>query len=230
MISKVDMLKWSHAYNIVLTSRENSFRRAVSHRFRGPLPRRSKKTMSLAIRCKRVFSSHRQMLRLTKRHAILARPTCVQQMPIAASNTDRSSSQPPLYTKEPARKLHHAQFLSGFLENVVVALGLYSCINLVRAIGEMRLVVRIIRIARKRPRVLKVVRAVRRRRHYLRTICGRLAFTAFAVFVVYDMQNLSHDEPIEGKNTKTIREDPAAALSDAREELGRMMREDRSRC
>lgn len=132
--------------------------------------------------------------------------------------------------EEPAREPHRTQLLSGFLESVVVALGMYSCTNLFRVSRETRLVVRVIRIATKRPRVFKIVRAMRRRRHHFRIICGHLAFTTFAVFISYDIQNLAHDEPIDGKDVKAIREDPAAALSDAREELARMMKEDRSRC
>ena len=225
------MLKKSHTHYIVIgTSRAYSFRRALSHRFHGPLPRRSKKTISSAIRCQCVFSSHRPMLRPTNWHAILARVTCVQPMPTTASESDGSSSQPPRYIKEPARKRHHAQLLSGFLKNVPAALGMYSCVNLTRAPRETRLDIRVIRTARKRSRVLKVVHAVRRRHHYSRTICRLLASTAFAVFIVYDVQNLAQDEPIGGKDKNTIREDPAAALSDAREELARMMKEDRSRC
>ena len=130
MVSKADMLKCSHAHYISLrTSRAYSFRRALPHRLRGPLPRRSKKSTSLAIRCQRVFSSYRPMLKPTNRHEILARASCVQPMPLTGSDTDVSSSQPPHYTTEPARKRHHAQFLSGFLKSVVVALGIYGCIN-----------------------------------------------------------------------------------------------------
>lgn len=88
------------------------------------------------------------------------------------------------------------------------------------------------RVARKRPLILKMVRAIRKRRHLLRKINSSLASAALAVFVVgipffvvWDIQNLSHDEPIEEKRRNNTREDPTAALSDAREELARMMKD-----
>lgn len=231
MIFKVDMLKRSHAHNMFLrTYRAYYFRRAPSHRFRGPLHRRSKKTTSLAIRNQHVRLSYRSISKPTNRHAMLARATCAPPIPTTVSDPKGPSSQPPHHMKKPTAKRHHAQLLSGFLKSVIIALGMFSCIGSIWTRGEMRLGTRVIRIARKRPRVLKVIRAVRRRRHCFRIIRGPLAYTAFAVFIVWDIQNLVHDEPIEGKDKKTIREDPAAALSDAREELARMMKEDSSRC
>ena len=76
---------------------------------------------------------------------------------------------------------------------------------------------------------IKVVRAVRRKRLVFDFVGGSIALAPFAVFIVWDMRTLSHDEPIKVKISKTIRKDPVAVLSDAREELARMMKEDRCR-
>ena len=44
------------------------------------------------------------------------------------------------------------------------------------------------------------------------------------MFIVYDLRNLSHDAPMDVEVEKTIREDPAAALSNARKELAMMLK------
>lgn len=106
---------------------------------------------------------------------------------------------PPLGTKHPTAKFHQFQFLSGILKSVAVALGIPAV-----AFGSLA-----------STKVLKT-------KEYL-------AFTASAVFIVWDIRNLSHDEPIDVEVKKTIREDPATALADAREKLKRMMREEGSR-
>lgn len=66
---------------------------------------------------------------------------------------------------------------------------------------------------KKQPRILIV-----------RVISSCLASVAFAVFIVYDLRNLSHDAPMDVEVEKTIREDPAAALSNARKELAMMLK------
>lgn len=220
---KVGAFRSSHPSRIAIRiSRTYSFRRPLSQRFHGPLFRRSKETTSLALRCQHAFSGHRPMMRHTNKHTIQPRTIYVQPMSVACSSTGETPPQPPRCREEPARKPRHAQFLSGLLKSVVVALvGItktFPC-----SIGP-------IRAARKRPRIFKVMRAVRKRCLLLIVIRNSLAFVAFAVFIVWDIRNLPHDEPMETKIKKTVREDPAAALEDAREELRRMMREERSRC
>lgn len=84
--------------------------------------------------------------------------------------------------------------------------------------------------ARKRPHIFKALRAVRRNRDILRSMGGFIAFVAFAVFVVWDIRNLANEEPVESRSGKTIRDDPGAALSDARGELARVMKEEGARC
>lgn len=230
-MSKIGVFKRSHPSGIFLRiSHSYSSHRTLSHRFHGPLYRRLEKPTSLATRCQRVFASNRPTTRPTDRHAILARATRVQPMPFTGPRTNGSSSQPPRFMREPAAKRQHAQYLSGFLKTVVVTLGMHTCVDSIRALREMGLGIRIIRAARKRPRIFRIFRILRKRRHALRIIRGFLAFTAFAVFIVYDIRNLSHDEPVQDKHKKTIREDPAAALSDARKELARMMKQDIFRC
>ena len=56
---------------------------------------------------------------------------------------------------------------------------------------------------------------------------GCITLVLFAAFIAWDIQHLSQEAPVATK--KTIGEDPAAALSEAREELARMMKEERSR-
>lgn len=232
MVSKVDMLKLksNHAHNMFLRAfRVYSFRRAPSHRFHSPFSRRSKRATSFAMRSQGVLLSHRSMSRPTNKHAMRARATCAPSMPITDSEPKGPSSQSPHHTKEPKAMRHHSQFLGDLLKSVIIAMGILSCIGSILALGETRLGVRVIRIARKRPCFLKIIRAVRRRRHKFRIIRGPHAFTLFAVFIIWDVQNLAHDEPIEGKDKKTICDDPVAALSNARKELARMMNEERSR-
>ena len=101
-----------------------------------------------------------------------------------------------------------------------------SSIDSIIATGKRRLITHLIRAARKKPRIFKAVRVIRRNRHGLKFICCLLAFDLFTLFIAWDIQNLQHDEPVK----KTIREDSAAALADAIEELARMIKEERDCC
>ena len=97
------------------------------------------------------------------------------------------------------------------------------------AISKTRYRRKFIRIARKQPRIRKVISVARMMREVCQFTFSSLAFAAFSVFIVWDIWHLSHDEPVEVEIQKTVREDPAAALSNARKELARMMKEKKSR-
>ncbi len=230
---KTGALKSSHQSRISLSiPHAYPFRCSLPQRSHGPLPRRSKKPVPSAIRLKREFPSDRPIMGHTDRHATAARPIHVRTMPTAGSRTREPPSQPAHCTKESAETTNHAHALSSLLKPIVVALDIVlcsRCIGFNTAKEKRRLSAIFILAVRRRPRVFKFIRAVRRRRHLLRFIHGSLVLTAFGIFIVLDTPNLSHDEPIEVKRKKTIREDPAAALSDAREELARMMKEKRLR-
>ena len=53
------------------------------------------------------------------------------------------------------------------------------------------------------------------------------SFAVFAVFIMWDIQNLSHDKPRDVEISKTVRKEPAHTLSDARKELARMMKKEK---
>ncbi len=233
IMSKTCVLKSSHQSRLSLSiPHAYPFRCSLSQRCHGPLPRRSKRPVPSALRA---FPSQRPIMGHTDRHAIAARPIYVRPMPTAISRTRDLPSEPAHCTKESAETPHHAHALSSLLKSIAAALDIVlcsSCIGFNTAKEKRRLSLIFILAVRRRPRVLRFVRAVKRRRHLLRFIRGSLvliAFTTFGSFIVLDIPNLSHDEPIEVKSKKTIREDPAAALSEAREELARMMEEERPR-
>ena len=240
---KVDLLKSSRLSIISLHSGPSSFldpigssrvyvfRRPFPHCFTCPLPWRTKEaTLLPRQRSERVLSSHRPMRRHTKRHIMLARAICLRPMTIAGSDIGGFPSQP-----QQSTGMHHrVQFLSGILKSIFVALVIalrYSC-NIIR---KKSLIIRLMRAARKRPRIFKFVRIIKKRRQNLRKIHSSLAsaglavfVVAFPFFVVWDMGNLSHDEPIGMNVKKIVREDPVGALSEAREELARMTEEERN--
>ena len=229
---KTGMLKSSHQSKISLRMPQAyPFRCSLPQRFHGPLPRRPKKPIPLALRVKRVFPSDRPIMEHTDRHGSAAKPTHVRPMPIAGSRAGDPPSQPAHGTKQSAEKPPHAHALSSLLKSIVAALDIVlcsSCIGFDTAKEKRRLDIIFTRAVRRRPPVLKFIRALERG-HLLRFIGGSLVLIAFGIFIVLDIPNLSHDEPIEVKSKKSIREDPVAALSDIREELARIMKEESPR-
>lgn len=216
----INVLKRSLQSRIPLrTFRPQSVRRLLFRRPHGsPLPH-TKKSFSLPSRRQRVSSSHKPILRHTDRHAIPVKRICLQLMPGVGSNTGETLRQPPCRAVELAGKPRSAQFLSGILKPGAVAVTMVLTANSpvngsINIVTKTRLGLKLVRAAKKQPRILIVVRVV--------SSC--LASVAFAVFIVYDLRNLSHDAPIDVEVKKTVREDPAAALSNARKELAMMLK------
>ena len=128
---------------------------------------------------------------------------------------------------QPAGSLHRPQILSGILKSVAVALvikipSLIGSINVIRKTRYRR---KFIRIARKQPRIRKIISVARVKRNVRQLMFNSLAFATFSVFIVWDIRHLLHDEPGDVEIQKTVREDPAAALSNARKELARMLKD-----
>ena len=179
------------------------------------------------LRCRRVSSSHRPTRRQANKHTVLAKMISLRLMRTVRSFIRDSFAQP-------AGNPHRPQILSGIMKSVAVALAVTVIptwripFNL---ISSRRCGVEFIRIARKQPRIRKIVCVVRRKRQELQLVSKSLAFAAFSVFVVWDIRHLSHEEAGDVKIQKTVREDPAAALSNARKELARMLKDKKnSRC
>lgn len=121
---------------------------------------------------------------------------------------------------------HTTHLHSGLLETVLIARIIMVIPGVIGPIARS-VGVKLIRTARKKPRIFRFVRAVRRWRPVIGLAGGSIALVLFATFINWDIQHLSHDVSIAIK--KTIRKDPAGALADAREELARMMKENRPR-
>ena len=174
------------------------------------------------------------MMRQENRNTVPAKTVCLRPMQAVRSFIRRNFAQPSGCVEEIAGKLHRRQILSGILKSVAVAIGvkeipfLISSINIRRKTRYYRL--KFVRLAKKQPCIRKIISVVRMRRGVRQLLFNSLAFAAFSVFIVWDIRHLSHDEPVDGEIQKTVREDPAAALSNAREELARMLKEKESRC
>ena len=185
-----------------------------------------KESSFLGLRCQRASLSYRPTTRQENKHTVPAKTVCLRPMQAVRPFVGENFAQP-------AGNLHRPQILSGILKSVAVALGVTvippwrSSINV---IGKTRFRLKFIRIVKNHPRIRKIISVVRRRRQALQLMFNSLAFVAFSVFVVWDIRHLSHDEPVDVEIQKTVREDPAAALSNARKELARMMKEKKSRC
>ena len=235
---KTSVLRISHPSSTSLhISNTYPLRRPLSRRFHGLSPRHSKKTSSLAHNHHPVSSTHRPKTKQIMKHPIQAKIICHPLLPAAATNTIYVPPQQPSPTKQPPSKPHRILAHSAVLTSVATALALTtvcpSCklsIDLLTTNRHgLRLGLRFIHLTRPRPRLFKFIRAVRRRRHILRFIRNCLACAAVAFFISWDVQNLSREEPVDFRTQKATREDPAAALSGAREELRRMLREEKIR-
>ena len=135
------------------------------------------------LRCRRVSSSYRPTTRRQgNKHSLPAKTICLRSMQDGRSFIKESFAQP-------AGDLHRPRILSGIMKPVAVAVALgvtmiptwRSPFNIT---SRTHYGLKLIRIARKQPRIRKVIRIVRRRRQELQLISNSLAFTAFTVFII----------------------------------------------
>lgn len=214
----------SHQLSVfICTSSPRLFLEHLLPRSCSPLPWHMRKTSFLRLRCQRLSSSYRPTTRQESKYTGPAKKGPIQAL--------RSFMRE--HFAQPVGELHRSRILSGILKSVAVTLGVAmmppwrSPINVM---SKRRYRRKFIRIARKHPRVRKLISVVRRKRRGLQLMFNSLASAAFLAFIVWDIRNLSHDEPIDSQIQKTVREDPAAALSNAREELAAMLKDKVSRC
>ena len=180
----------------------------------------------LELRWQRVSSSYRSTMWQENKPTVPTKPVCLRPMQAGSSSITQNSAQP-------AGNLHRPQILSGILESVAVALVvtvISPWMSPFNTISKTRYRRKFIRIAMKQPRIRKLISVVRRKRRLFQLIFNSLVFAAFSVFIAWDIRHLSHDQHIESEIQRTIREDPADALSIARKELARMLKKKKSRC
>ena len=216
----------SHQLNVfVRTSSAQSLLGPCFQRSRGALPWHMGKTSFLGLRRQRVSTSYRLTTRQENKHTVPAKTICLRPIQAVCSFIRQNFAQP-------AGNLHRHQILSGILKSVAVGVAVAETpywMSSIIAISKTLYRRKLIRMARKQPRIRKVISVARMMREVRQFTFSSLAFAAFSVFVVWDIWHLSHDEPADVEIQKTVREDPVAALSNARKELARMMKEKKSR-
>ena len=216
----------SKSHQLIRTSSGRFVLRPLFQRSCGPLPRFMKRSSFLRLRRQRVSLSYWPTTRQENIHTVLAKTVCLRPMQAVHSFIRENFAQP-------AGDLHRPRILSGILKSVAVALGVTVIppwMSYINVLSKTRFRLKFIRIVRKQPRIRKILSVVRRRHQDLRLTFNSLTFATFSVFIVWDIRHLSHEEPVDGEIQKTVREDPAAALSNARKELARMMNEKKPRC
>ena len=230
----VDISKSSHQPSIFVRTSQARLSLRPSFRFcYGPLSWHFAKSSSSPLRCQRVSSnSSRPAMKHTHRDAILIKTVCPQSIPAGCSSTKKSLPQTARCTEEPTCRLYRAKCLSGLLKSVAVAIALIvtvvpTCNISLTVLSRTRFRLILIRAVRPRPHIFQVVRVIYRGAPVLKIIYNCQAFAAFVIFIIWDIRTLSHDERVDIDVRKTIRKGPADPLSDARDELKRMLRKEK---